>query len=54
MRKLTGQDYLSLYDVSVASFKTCIALGVSAKVLEAGKVKRIKERWTEFLISLTK
>lgn len=43
MQKQTDQDYFSLYHVSVASCKTCRALGVSAKILEAGKVKRIKK-----------
>lgn len=33
----------SLYHVSAASCKTGIALGVSAKVLEAGKVNGLKK-----------
>ena len=54
MQKLIGQDYFSLYNASVASFKTCTAVGISAKILKARKVKMIKKRWNEFSIYLKK
>jgi len=54
MQKLICQDCFSLYDVSVASFKTSIALGILAKILKVKKVRVIKKRWTEFSIYLKK
>lgn len=48
MQKATGQDF-SLYDAGGASFKTCRALCISAKMWKARKVNKIRTKFSMYI-----